>query len=234
MPPAIAAEDLLQKREAGPVLAYFTLYLSYLFIRLEGEMLHWLTLVAIPLVVMIAMRRCEPAPFLAALRSVGLRWGGIARGLIWAILLGFGISLAQLWASRNRAQILATLQSPRALGLVSLTFLLMLLFAGFTEEFFFRGVVQRRLQALVPGWIAVLVTAVLFGLYHLPYAYLHPRWPSHGDWPAALSAAFGQGIPAGIILGSLYLRSGNNLLACAVCHALINLLPGMLQIKFGS
>jgi membrane protease YdiL (CAAX protease family) len=40
-------------------------------------------------------------------------------------------------------------------------------------------------------------------------------------------------VPIGLILGWLYARSKNNLLACVVCHALINTFPGMLQLKFG-
>lgn len=75
--------------------------------------------------------------------------------------------------------------------------------------------------------------SLLFGLCHLPYAYLNPRWPSHGNWPGAFALAFGQGIPMGLILGTMYARTKNNLFACIVVHALINSFPAMLQIKFG-
>lgn len=226
-------DDENLKAETPYVLAYFAIYLAYLFLRPEGELLHWLTLVAIPLIWLLHRRRRNPAPLSAALHSVGLSRANWTRGIGWALLIGLALSVAQLWASRNRAEILLTLQSARSIYLLPLTFMLMLIFAGFTEEFFFRGLLQRRLQSHMPSAAAVVVASLMFGLYHLPYAYLHPRWPSHGDWPEALAASFGQGLPIGILLGTLYVRS-RNLLACALCHALINLLPGMLQIKWRS
>jgi membrane protease YdiL (CAAX protease family) len=82
--------------------------------------------------------------------------------------------------------------------------------------------------------IAVIITSILFGIYHLPYAYLNPRWPSHGNLSEAFSSALGQGIPTGLILGTLYARAKNNLLACIIVHSLVNSLPAMLAIKLQS
>ena len=70
-----------------------------------------------------------------------------------------------------------------------LALVLLMMTAGFTEEFFFRGVLQTRLTTSLKSKVwGVVVAAVLFGLYHLPYAYLHPGWPSHGDWGAWLES----------------------------------------------
>ncbi len=80
--------------------------------------------------------------------------------------------------------------------------------------------------------MAVLITAILFGLYHLPYAYLNPQWPSYGEWGAAWGAALGNGIPGGLILGGLYVISRGNLLACVLLHSLINAAPAMTMIRF--
>jgi len=103
------------------------------------------------------------------------------------------LSSLQSVLSRNKGQIWHLLVSGKGVPLFLLSFLLMLLTAGFTEEFFFRGVLQTRLQALFKSKVlAVLVVSILFGLYHLPYAYLHPRWPSHGNWLDAFGAAFGR------------------------------------------
>lgn len=77
---------------------------------------------------------------------------------------------------------------------------------------------------------AVLISAALFGLYHLPYAYLNPRWPSHGDLDAALLAAMGQGGIAGLILGAVFVRAQGNLLAPVVVHAMTNALPAMVLV----
>ncbi|MBI4429371.1 MAG: CPBP family intramembrane metalloprotease [Ignavibacteriales bacterium] len=117
--------------------------------------------------------------------------------------------------------------------LFPLAIVLMLFTAGFTEEFFFRGFLQTRLQQLFSSnVVGVIVSSILFGIYHLPYAYLNPRWPSHGNLPEAFWSALGQGIPMGLILGTLYVRTKNNLLSCVVVHSLLNSLPAMLAIKF--
>jgi membrane protease YdiL (CAAX protease family) len=166
---------------------------------------------------------------------VGLEKHRAKNGIIWAVLIGLVLSGLQLFLSRNKNQILEVLISRKVFILFPVSLILMLFLAGVTEEFFFRGVLQTRLQHLFKSnVVAVLVTSLLFGLYHLPYAYLNPRWPSHGNWPDALGAAFGQGVPMGLILGALYVRTKNNLVACVLVHALINSFPGMLMIKIGS
>jgi membrane protease YdiL (CAAX protease family) len=108
----------------------------------------------------------------------------------------------------------------------------MLITAGFTEEFFFRGFLQTRFQnAFKSNMISIVLTSLAFGLYHLPYAYLNPRWPSCGNLLDALSLAFSQGVPVGLILGTVYLRTGNNLMASIIVHTMINALPAMLVFK---
>jgi membrane protease YdiL (CAAX protease family) len=78
-----------------------------------------------------------------------------------------------------------------------------------------------------------VVASIFFGVYHLPYAYFNPNWPSAGDWGAAWSSALGQGIPGGLILGGLYLYTKRNLVACILLHALTNAFPVMGMIRFG-
>ena len=118
--------------------------------------------------------------------------------------------------------------------MLPLSFMLMLLTAGFTEEYFFRGFLLGRLLPIFrPAWPAVLLSAAAFALYHLPYAYLNPNWPSAGDFPAALALAFTEAFPIGVVIGYVYVWTRRNLLACAILHALINTLPAMTMIKFG-
>jgi membrane protease YdiL (CAAX protease family) len=222
------------RKEALFVLAYFALYLGYLFINPENEWMHWITLVAIPfLSLTLWHKRTLGLALNLTLASFGLKKGNLKNGLGWAILLGLAISLLQLFMSRQSDEFWELLRSGKALLYFPLALLLLLLTAGFTEEFFFRGVMQTRLVSLLQSrfW-AIIVTSLLFGIYHLPYAYLHPSWPSNGDWGAALTSALGQGIPAGIVLGVLYARTQNNLLACIVLHSFINVLPAMTLIKF--
>jgi membrane protease YdiL (CAAX protease family) len=224
------------KQQALWALVYFALYLGYLFLSLENEFLHWFSLVALPiaLIVLFQRRKLGLWSVKTALRTVGLRRGNLTTGIWWAVGVGLALSALQLVLSRNSGEILNLLSSGKALYMFPLSVVLMLFTAGTTEEFFFRGVLQTRLQQRLRSNIyAVVITSVLFGLYHLPYAYLNPHWPSHGNWPDAFGAAFGQGVPMGLILGFMYTRTKNNLIACILVHALINSLPAMLFIKFG-
>lgn len=218
----------VQARDGWVALGYFALYMAYLFRRPENEAMHWVTLVAVPLAIAwVSLRR-------GVFASLGLRRRSLATGLGWALLAGAAITVFQAFGSANAAEIQALFRSGRALWLLPLTFTLMLFLAGFTEELFFRGFLQTRVEALTGSrWGAVLVVALLFGFYHLPYAYLNPSWPSYGDWGAAWVAALGQGVPGGLILGALYVVSRGNLLACVVLHSLINAAPAMTMIHFG-
>lgn len=224
------------RREAIFGLVYFGLYFGYLFIYQEGEFLHWLTLVLLPflLLYLYQKKRAPGTSVKESLASVGIRRGNLKRGLWWAVLLGFALSSVQLLLSRHQQEIWQLLRSGKALWLFPLVFVMMLFLAGFTEEWFFRGILQTRLVKLLKSKVwGVVLTAFLFGIYHLPYAYLNPNWPSHGDWGAAFASALGQGVPMGLILGAVYERTENNLLACILIHALFNSLPAMTMIKFG-
>ncbi|HSM16976.1 MAG TPA: type II CAAX endopeptidase family protein [Gemmatimonadales bacterium] len=232
--PDSRASDLAPRAEGWYALAYYAAYLAYLFWRPESEVLHWASLVAVPLLfVYLIRRRVGVTGRSGLLASFGIRRANWSRGLLWAGVLGLGISLLQVSQSRYADQIWEIIQSGRVVLLFPLVFVFMLVTAGFTEEFFFRGFIQTRLEPLFRSKIAaLLVTSVLFGIYHVPYAYLNPNWPSAGDWTAAWQAALGQGIPGGLILGGVYLWSRHNLFATIVLHSLINAIPGMAMIRF--
>ena len=214
-------------------LAYAVLYLGYLFVALESELAHWLTLVIVPVLIAVTfgIRRGERSKLLA---TFGLRRRGWKRGVGWALVLGALITVLQVTMLGRRDEIFAVVQSGRALWLYPLTLLLMFFMAGFTEEFFFRGFLQTRVEVLVGSpWAAIAIVTVIFSIYHLPYAYLNPMWPSAGDWELAWRASFANGLPGGLILGSLYQLSDRNLVPCIVLHSMINAAPAMTLIRFG-
>lgn len=125
-------------------------------------------------------------------------------------------------------------RSGRAIWLIPLAFVLLLFLTAFTEEFFFRGFLQTRLQALSHSrWVGWIAASLAFGLYHVPYAYFNPLWPSAGDWGAAFATAMWEGTLGGLILGGLYLWSGGNLVACIVLHALVDAFPASAMLRFG-
>lgn len=198
----------------------------------EGELLHWLSLVALPLTLLYLARRTAGVgtPLAATLSSIGVRRDNLGAGLLWGVLAGVLVSLVNL-LSPNRATILESVRSGTALWLYPVSVALMLTTAATTEEVFFRGVLQTRLTALLRSSIgAVVVTAVLFALFHLPYAYLDPDWRSAGDFGASIRLAFANGLPGGLIIGVVYVKAKHNLLAPMVTHAMINALPGMVLL----
>ncbi|MGD8360420.1 MAG: CPBP family intramembrane metalloprotease [Gemmatimonadota bacterium] len=222
--------------EPGTWLAplYFLLYLAYLFWRQESELLHWASLVLLPFLLVFALHRRDGGSLRSSLGSLGIRRGNLRGGFRITLVLGIVLGCAQLLLSRSGPVVLDAVLTGRALYLFPLAFVLMLLTAGFTEEFFFRGFLQTRLESLTrsKGWGLVLAS-IAFGFYHLPYAYFNPHWPSAGDWGAALGASLGQGVPGGLILGGLFIFSRRNLVACVLLHALVDTFPAMGLIKFG-
>jgi membrane protease YdiL (CAAX protease family) len=220
---------LPEQRESWTALIYFAIYMAYLFAARESELLHWLSLVAIPLVIVFTLRPGNRS-LRTILSSFGLRRGNLVKGVGWALLLGTAFGVIQIFLSNNSAEI----RTGRALYMLPLGFALMMLLAGFTEEFFFRGFLQTRMEALFRSkWLAVLAVSLLFGVYHLPYAYFNPNWPSAGDWSAAWVAALSNGVPGGLVLGALYVKSNRNLVACVVLHSMIGAFPAMTLLKFG-
>ena len=85
-------------------------------------------------------------------------------------------------------------------------FALMGLIAAIPEETIFRGILQPTLQNKVGRWSGILLTAVIFALYHVHFAFALPRIISHFCW--------------GLILGLLRERTGT-LWAPAIAHALM-------------
>jgi len=223
-------------RESLAAAAYFVLYLAFSFWSPGSEMRNYLTLVAGPLVMVVLLRAQDeplrrPAPVLA---SFGLRRGNLRTGLFWALVIGLLLGLFQLTQRRAGPELWEMIRSGRALYLFPLAATFGLVTAGFTEEFFFRGFLQTRAEKLTGSpWIAVLVTTLAFGLYHVPFAYLNPNWPTVGDFPAALQLGMVEGGLGGIILGTAYVLWKRNLLACIVLHGMIDAVPIMTMIRFG-
>jgi membrane protease YdiL (CAAX protease family) len=82
-------------------------------------------------------------------------------------------------------------------------FALMGLYAAIPEETIFRGIMQPTLQKKVGRWPGILLTAVIFSVYH--FAFALPQLISH--------------FCHGLILGLLRERTGT-LWAPAIAHAL--------------
>lgn len=233
MEPVGRPSERLVARDGWIALAYFSVYLGYLFWRQETELAHWLTMVMVPLAIAYASVPPGERGLGAALATLGLRRGNLGNGVWWALLGGALITAFQVFFGGRAEEIQKLIRSGRALWLFPISFVLMLAMAGFTEEVLFRGFLQTRLEKLLRSrWAAAAGAALLFGVYHLPYAYSNPRWPSHGDWGEAWRAALGNGVPGGLVLGAVYVASRGNLLACVLLHSLINAAPVMTMLHF--
>jgi len=123
-------------------------------------------------------------------------------------------------------------QPMNALVSLPLAFGLALITAALTEEIFFRGVLQSHLARLTGSDArACLITALLFGLYHLPYAYFSNDWSTHGNLPWAVSSVLAEQMVTGVLLGFLWLRT-RNIAAPVLFHALVNTQAIMSSLNF--
>jgi membrane protease YdiL (CAAX protease family) len=98
--------------------------------------------------------------------------------------------------------------------------------AGLPEEFFFRGVLQTRLERIWGRLPAILVTTLLFTAWHLPTRFLlaHGAEGQAGNFASIL---MGTGIPVavvGLIISWMWDRNRNLLLLIAL-HTGIDTLP---------
>ncbi len=208
---------------------YFALYLGYLFVHAEGELLHWLTLVLFPLAG-LALIDGDRSPR-AVLRSIGLDPARVGRGMGWVIGFGTAFQLLQLVNGPQRAELVTVLREPLGPLLPLGALVLLVGTAATTEEIFFRGMIQRRWAERLGNEPAALVIAsCAFVLYHVPYAFTNPAWPSAGHLGQAVQAAAANGLPGGVALGVVFWRSGRNLMATILLHALINLIPATLLV----
>jgi membrane protease YdiL (CAAX protease family) len=156
----------LTRREAWWALGYVAVYLAYLTVALESE------LVVLPMVLVRFLRPPRTRGVASILVSFGLQRGNLWRGVGWAALATLAIGVFQgMGGSSHAEEIRDVVRSGRVLWALPVAFLAMLLTAGFTEEFFFRGFLQTRLTALSGSRLVGLVaSALLFGMYHMPYA----------------------------------------------------------------
>jgi membrane protease YdiL (CAAX protease family) len=223
-PVAPADNSRFERRQTTFVLCYFALYLAYLWVRPEGELLHWLSLVVLPLAGLAVAGR--QASVRSLLSSVGVGSQGAGRGLGIVTVFAAGFTVLQLMNARQRAELMSILATPYGPGTVILAFFLLIGTVATTEEVFFRGILQSRVASQFRSEAAgILVATLAFIVYHIPYAYLKPSWPSVGDLSAAVQLAVANGLPTGLALGVVYSRSKRNLAAAILLHALIDLAP---------
>jgi membrane protease YdiL (CAAX protease family) len=203
------------------------------------EFAKWLWFIIVPLILLFIIRG-GGTNIRTLLRSVGFHRQGIGKALLVG-LLSYAVMIPSFPFMLPYAQLQKLedlFHTPlKAVLLLPVAFLLSLLTAAFTEEIFFRGILQPRLARVIRSEMrACLITAFLFGLYHLPYAYFLSDWATHGNFIWALSSVLVEQMTTGLILGILWVKT-RNIATPILFHALVDtiaimtMLPTMLHIR---
>jgi len=82
------------------------------------------------------------------------------------------------------------------------------------EELLFRGFIQNKLQKAISPYSAIIVQSILFGLTHFIPAYAN-------GWPFLHCFTYGLiGFIGGLILGIVFYKTNNNIVAPWIAHAI--------------
>ncbi|MBL8157745.1 MAG: CPBP family intramembrane metalloprotease, partial [Anaerolineae bacterium] len=88
---------------------------------------------------------------------------------------------------------------------------------GFFEEFLFRGALQSRLRRLVSPFWAVVISALIFGVWHLGLGFSS----TGGNFLTALASTLAYQAFLGLAFGVIFERT-RNLVAGSAVHVVLN------------
>ena len=141
-------------------------------------------------------------------------------GIVWGLAATLPLCLGLAWCLRTRFPPIVRLVRlvnhqvrPLFLGCSLPELVLVSALAGAGEEAFFRGVLQSTLADHMPGWMALIATAAVFGLAHF----------------LTREYAIVAGI-VGLYLGATVLLSGN-LLVPILAHGLYDLVALVFLVR---
>jgi len=150
--------------------------------------------------------------------------------IIFAYILGFSVNLLQ--GHFNFVSEAAKHFSTGELTVrISLGIVLPLFMAGIPEEFFFKGILQTRLELLLGRVAAIGITVLLFTAWHLPSRFLLAQGVE-GNAGDLGSVLLGTGVPVlifGLILGILWDRH-RSLLTLIAFHWGVDTLPTIISL----
>lgn len=216
-------------------LGYTGAFYVYNWFAREDELRHWVSFVLVPVMLLwLFHRRRSERPWWAAFDHLGL----VPRRLASGALLGAGVGLlagaVMLNLGPSGGQFMDMVRDGRVWLYLPAAFVLLLITAASTEEVMFRGFLQTAIERWTANrWPAIVVAAVLFGFYHLPYRLLLSDSEIRGDWSASIGECIFISL-AGLLLGWVYARR-HDLLAAVLCHVGFDLfvattmMPGILR-----
>lgn len=146
---------------------------------------------------LIRRKKLGEALWLRPLPAPALLTGAaLAPALYFVVTIALAMLPEQWLESYSEAS--AGLDSGGVIGVIAIV-----LVAPVVEEFVFRGLIATRLSRAMPGWLAVVLSAVLFGVCHG-----HPVW-------------FGYAFVLGVFFGFIDLRAGS-ILPSILGHMVFN------------
>ncbi|MCI4675964.1 CPBP family intramembrane glutamic endopeptidase [Candidatus Mycolicibacterium alkanivorans] len=178
----------------------------------------------------------------AGLAASGFRGSGIGPSVLLgagltviALVAGYAVEFVQAAHAGQRPELLVRAIDPKTSLAGAAAFAVFLLIGNvvnsFAEEGLFRGLLIPLFLREVGPWPAVLGSALLFGLWHLPWA-VKGMLDKSGDPVPLLLANFLPQALLGIVWGYLYLCTGN-LWGSWVAHTLTNSVLNFLHVQTG-
>lgn len=108
-----------------------------------------------------------------------------------------------------------------------LTLVVVFILTGIPEEYFFRMILQTRLEKLLNGASGVLITSILFAIYHIPY-----RLYQYGSLKLSILTVITEQFIIGILLGYCWQKT-RSLSSIAFIHSFYNSFLLLGTINFG-
>lgn len=178
------------------------------FIIIFGSIIAIALLVGSPLLWYLLVNNFNPKNILNHLQintkelTNAVYWAFIAITTMYITLIIIGMILLAIGYETNKITNIEDLANNLTLGSV----LFIVLFQSTSEEIFFRGFLYDKINSISNQRIAIIATALLFGIAHLSYGKIYP---------AIMTTIFG------IILGIILIKS-KNLVSAILAHVIYN------------
>lgn len=214
-------------------LLWFILFMGVLWyseashIGIINEFTHWLSLVLLPVIGLKIINQNKIKEILQSLGFTKNNLKGCIKSsiLICLIMTPFYIIILGLY---YQVPITVLIENPiniliNSILNISLYFIANILTAGFTEEVFFRGILQNSLSEKMKSFLMpIIISSLLFGLYHFPYAYF--QWEeTQGNIIGSLVSVLTEQAVTGIFFAVIYSRC-KNIFVLIIVHSYSNAL----------
>lgn len=100
---------------------------------------------------------------------------------------------------------------------------------AFSEEWFYRGFIQQKLERVTSQTKSWIIGGLLFGALHIPTDFFGPIWYNNGQSIFNSTISLINQILTGCIWGILFIKT-RNLLPCIASHYFINFMPGLIAL----